>query len=539
MKPFDQFTYDDAAGLLKATVPSKGTRYFPLSTARRPDVAKDATEFYNGNHWQDSRGFIGQLPPSSIPFSASIIADIQAGFVSENVIQEVVETHTGGILGREPVWSFLKAETPLNKKATDDDRDLETGHSLTPWWNERKGLRDFQKTLTTLLCEGKVVRRLFLPRGLYPSGSRISASNLTAALEAIYFETHTADVAGVFTDPDTQQDIGIFLFEEKKPDGEVITNCAELSYLDKQKRTVCKVVKDKGAPETFGPYELGGRLLIYELSRRALITEQVQSNQRSVNLAHTMMIRNVNMAGSRERTVTNAKPPVDVAGVDLRKGERPTKLGTFKTGPGAVNYIQGWPFYSDEGDKVVGYTSPNVTISEPVSVDTFRNTISEEKEAIYSQCHQRHVLIVDKADTSGRAREVARREFERSLKESKTVVDAAGRWQLETGLRLAAQICSQVGKYAKLRADFNCIIDAGEPDPEKQKTVLLLRQPAGPLNEPLLSDETARNLIGVEDAAAELMKIRQEAKSPAAELPPPAPAPAVDGTNPVNSGAVN
>jgi hypothetical protein len=123
------------------------------------------------------------------------------------------------------------------------------------------------------------------------------------------------------------------------------------------------------------------------------------------------------------------------------------------------------------------------------------------------------VLIVDKADTSGRAREVARREFERSLKETKTVVDASGRWQLETALRLAAFVSGQTSRYRSLRADFNCLIDAGEPDPEKQKTVIELRK-AG-----LISAETARNWIGVEDAAAEAARIKNELPAEPAQEP--------------------
>jgi hypothetical protein len=532
MKPFDQFTYDDAAGLLKATVPVAGTRFFPLTNSRRPPTAIAATLFYSGDHWQNAKGFIGQLPPPSLPGASLILQDIRDGFVSENVVQEVVETHTGGILGREPVWSFLPADPTKDTAAIKTDKssfENVTGETLTPWWNERKALRDLQKAVTTLLCEGISIRRLFFPRGRIVDG-RVTAKDLAGALDFIYFETLTADVAGVFTDPDTQKDIGIFLFQEKKPDGEVIANCAELSFLDNSKRTVCKVVKDKGEPETFGPYELGGRLLIYQLDRRALITDQVQSNQRAINLAHTMMMRNVNMAGARERTVTNAQPPVNVVGVDVLSKKPATEPGTYKTGAGAVMFLMGFPI-RDEAGNIVGYTNPNVSVSDPVSVETFVATSDHYREAIYSQCHQRHVLIVDKADTSGRAREVARREFERSLKESKTVVDASGRWQLETALRLAAQVSNQVSRYAGLRADFNCLIDAGEPDPEKQKTAILLRAPGGAKNEPLISDETARNWIGVEDAAAEKAKIRQEAKDAPAELPPPAVAPPVAGTD--------
>jgi hypothetical protein len=518
-KPFTEFQYDDAAELLGPRLPATGTRTFPLpANRRRSPVALAATEFYNGNHWQDSLGFIGQLPPNSLPGAAFMLADIKAGFVSENVVQEVIETHVGGILGREPIWSFLPSEGEADR-ANKASFENVTGETLTPWWNERKALRDLQKAVTILLCESVSVRRLFFPR----KGVPLIASNLADALKSIYFETVTADTAGVFTDPDTQADIGIFLFEEKDAEGTVTSQCAELSFLDEDGNTACRVVRDKGDPTDYGPYQLGGRLLICQLDRRALITEQVQSNQRALNLAHTMMMRNVNMAGSRERTVTNAQPPIPSTG-KVSITSVATKVdgrfpGTFKTGAGAVNFVMGYPIHDEDGN-IKGYTNPNVNISDPVSVETFVATSDHYREAIYSQCHQRHVLIVDKADTSGRAREVARREFERSLKETKTIIDAAGRWQLETTLRLAAQVSNQVSRYAQLRADFNCLIDAGEPDPAKQQQVLEMRKPGGPRLQPLISDETARNWAGVEDAAAELAKIEQEAQQPPADPTP-------------------
>ena len=516
MKPFTEFTYDDAAALFKRVVTKDATQFFPVTDPRRPPVAQSATQFYLGDHWQNTKGFIGQLPPPTLPGAAQILADIKAGFVSENVIQEVTETHVGGILGREPTWSFLKSESPANQASVDPkNRDTETGDSLTPWWNKRKALTSLEDAATTLVLEGGVVRRLFIPRGLFPDGARVTAKDLSSALDLIYFQNHTTDIAGVFTDPDTQKDIGIYLFREESSDGEVQTECAELSFLNKAGDTVCRVVKSKGATEEFGPYQLGGHLLVYELRRRALITEQVQSNQRALNLAHTMMMRNVNMAGARERTITNAQVPVRTRRAPTI--DDPTKTvreaGTFEVGAGAVMFLMGHPIKNDNGE-IVGYTNPNVTISDPASVETFVATGDHYREAVYSQCHQRHVLIVDKADTSGRAREMARREFERSLKKTKVVVDASGRWQLETALRLAAQIVGKSARYLPLRADFNCLIDAGEPDPEKQKTVLELRKPGGPNAQPLIADETARAWIGVEDPAAELVKIQTEAGQP-------------------------
>jgi len=532
-KPFERFDYDDAANLIgsKVTLPRSGTRDFPLQlptileniirpempVQRRTLTALRATEFYNGNHWQGSSGFIGQLPPLGLERRIQILQDIKHGFVTENVIKEITRTHVGGILGREPVWSFLKAEgeTDRGNKASFENV---TGETLTRWWNDRKALTDLQKAARILVCEGRVIRRVFFPRARLTDKGIGSASNLADALSLIYFATHPADEGGVFTSPDTMRDIGIFLFDEVNDDNEVVAHCAQLSFLDGNGGTVSKVVKDNGEVEEAGPYRLGGRLLIYEMTRDALITEQIQSNQRALNLAHTMMMRNVNMAGSRERYISNAQPPISSKKIDT-EGKVTVTPGTLKTGAGASNLLTGLPIYSDDGTRIAGYTSPNVNIAEPSPIEVFKQTIAEEKTAIYAQAHQRHVLIVDKADTSGRAREVARREYERSLKETKTELDACGRWQLETTLWLAAQIVSQSSRYLGLRADFNCLIDAGDPDPEKQKAALLLRQPGGPKNQPLISDETARNWAGVEDAAAELARIEQESKLPEAELP--------------------
>lgn len=526
-KPFDRYDYDDARQLfgpqekvsnLPGYVQSIISGYGSTVKVRRSQTAIDATEYYSGNHWLGGRGFIGQMPPDSLQGAATIRAAIEAGFVSENVIKEVIKTHVGGILGREPTWSFLPREKGVKKP----EPDRETGETLTAWWNERKALVDFQKACRISLLEGMAVRRVFIPRGRVTDGT-IRVSNLSDALNYIYFETHTADRAGVFTDPDTQQDIGVYFFEERNEQGDVTASCAELSFLDADRNTVCKVVKDKGAPEEFGPYRLNGHLLVFQIDRDALITDQIQSSQRAINLAHTMMMRNVNMAGARERTVMNAQPPIEERRVHDSATEVTKTViqpGKFHTGAGAVMFLMGYPIYDDNGE-IKGYTNPNVTISDPVTPDAFTNTINAEKQAIYSGCHQRHVLIVDKADTSGRAREVARREFERSLKESKTVLDACGRWQLESSLYLAAQLIRQSERYLKLRADFNCLLDAGDPDPEKQKTAALLRQPGGVRQQPLISDETARNWAGVEDAAAELARIEKEGQQPPAEPTPP------------------
>jgi hypothetical protein len=500
MKDFKDYTYDDAAKL--------------FSTDRRTKTALNATEFKNGNHWQDGKGFLGEMPPVGHPSYSATKTMLEEFFVSVNVTGEVVENHGDGLLGREPIWSFL------SDNGTEKTKEAETTYApLTDWWNERERLSDLQKAVEILLCEGVAVKHIFFPRGFADAtGNKIGDSatvevpDLAKALELIYCETCTADVAGVFTDPDTQRQIGVYLFERGEESAK--EKWAELSFLNDAGETVVKrVSKGNTVPEET-TYKLGGRLLVYEMRRKALITEQVQSTQKALNLSYTMMMRNVNLAGARERTVGNAQKPKDKKKVADPNSPTGVKIieedGVYVTGGGAVNFLLGWPLYGENG-KIVGYTNPNVTITDPVPVDTFKDTNGEMYAAIYGQCQQRHILISGDATVSGRSREQARKEYESSLKKTSAPVDAAGRWELETVLRLAAQLSNQSEKYLRLRADFSCIIDIGKPDAQERSSVMEMRQPGGVNNQPLISDETARGWCGVDDNEAEVKRIEAEA----------------------------
>jgi hypothetical protein len=520
-KPFQEYKYDDARSLFSQVPQLPGLAGQLVSqgaTPRRPPSAVAATLFHQGDHWQNTAGFIGQLPVSGYPGAATITADIKARFESENVIKEVIETHIGGLLGREPLWSFLKEEGTPGQKTK--EKDEITGETLTPWWNEREALNDLQKSAETVLLEGIAVKRVFIPKGLVPDGVIPKLPDINRALDYIFFETKTADVAGVFIDPDTQKKIGVYLFEEKDANGDVTANCAELSFLNEKNETICRVVRDKGKDSEDIIYQLGGRLLVFEMQRPPLITEQVQSNQKALNLAHTMMTRNVNMAGSRERSVTNAQPPRRPVRVQSKSNPREiteTVPGDYETGAGAVMFLMGYPIRNEKGD-IIGYTNPGVHVTDPAQVDVFVHTRDMKYAAILGQCHQRHVLIQGDATASGVSRKQAEKEWQRSLKDTKTVVDAAGRWQLEVTLRLAAQLVGQTPAYLNLRADFNCLLDVGEPEPDDIRVVMEMRKPGGPNNTPLISDETARNKVGIDDAAAELERI--EAEAPAEPITP-------------------
>ena len=510
--------------LSNITSPDKASRLF--QNRRSPDAIK-ADKFNRGDHFQDFDGWIGAKPFQGTDGYAAIRLQIERAFVSENVIAEVIDRHRSGILGREPLWGFLPSEMagPTVEKrrklfsklfnlvrttlaqSTSGDKDKlaqEADDALTVWWNHRKPRNILKEALTTVLLEQRAVLRFFFPAGLRDNEGRILLRpDLTSAANIPRLEMLTSDKAGVFLDENTLQEFGLYLY--KRSDD---TKVAELTFVENG-QTILKVLVDGKEPQTFA-FDLGGRLLMYELSRPALITPQVMSNQRALNLALTMMMRNVNLAGSLERTILNAERPKErrrIKDLSAPDGFRDEWVDSDKywEGPGATMALTGLLIRNDKGE-IIGRANPNISFRDPVAIDTFTGTRDQFYACILGQCQQRHALISGDAVASGKSRSEARGEYRTSLADSKDPVDDAGRWLLETELRLAAQLCGRSRDFLPLRADFNAIIEDGPIDPTERQ------ENRADVQDGLMSKETAMSRNGIEDTDAELDRIAQEPK---------------------------
>lgn len=507
---------------------------------RRTAQAEINRLFADGDHWQAAKGYIGAKPLLGVQGYYQTLLQIKDGFVSENIIGEIVDRHIPGILGREPLWgaipqetfkarprprqrlfrrafSFVFGDARETKPAESDMLNLaqEADDCLTDWWDEKRPRSVLKEAERTCLLEEFSTLRVYIPDGLVDKSKPIpKLASLSEALALIHVEALTSDKAGVFTDSETQLRLGIFT---SKRDGE---EYAELTYLADTGETTLRQVTEREAGDPIY-LNLGGRLLLYDLRRPPLITAQVCSNQRSLNLADTMMMRNVNLAGSLERTVLNAERPKKRTRVadptapgGYREKEEPAD---YEVGPGATMFLSGLLIRDDQTGKIIGRANPNISFRDPVSVDTFVKTRDHYYAAMLGQCQQRHALISGDATASGRSREQARAEFEGSLKLTKESLDDAGRWLLETVLRLAAQLCARTNEFAPLRIDFNSLIDTGPLSSEERA------QNRADVQQKLLSAESAMSRAGVEDTDAELTRIGDEAKERAKTTPPPPP----------------
>jgi hypothetical protein len=513
------------------------------SVKRRSDGAIANTHFYEGNHWQSGNGWIGAKPLDRF---SQTLRQIEEGFVSENVIKEVVDRHVGGILGREPLWGFVPQQTVsrfaetrrkrfsklfgfifgnasetrvLGAKVLDKFAQ-EADEALTVWWDQAQPRKKLKEALARCLNEDKVLLRFFVPRGLYKNKLIPVQKSLTDALSLLHIDVISSDKGGVFIDNETQKPFALYVYQVDQ------SKCVELSYVNEFGETILQVLSDKPelAVEPIA-YNMQGRLWMYEVNRAALITEQIRSAQKSLNLTLTMLMRNVNLAGNLERVIMNAERPkqkIRVQDSTQVTGYREETIDSdWLTGPGVSNVLSGLLIRDDEG-KIIGRANPNISYRDPVKIDTFVGTRGQLRECIVGQAQQLHVMISGDSTVSGRSREQARAEYRSSLQDSKEAVDDAGRFITEAPLRIAAQFCNRVNDFAGLRCDFDSRIEDG-PVSSEERSANREDVKAG-----LLSKESAMSKNGTEDTDAEKARIAEDkAEAPAPVIPPPQP-------NPVN-----
>lgn len=469
--------------------------------------------FYDGDHWQGGDGWAGPRPLLTDADAVAVLAEIARAFISANKVAETVRRHASAVLGKEPAWSFAPVRALADGEQPNADEQAridEAEAALTALWDVR-GLHTLLHEATRMvLWAGRAPLRLYVPQSEVGKDGRIPVADLATSVRRIYLDIPQPHQAGVTTDARTRQQAGVYMCEDTDADGKPI-NRTELVFLDAAGRTVLRVFEQDPAE----PIDLGGRLTIYQMEQDALITEPVRQQQRLLNLAKTMMGRNVVLGGFLERIILNAQLPD----------------GALRVGAGTTNALMGAPIYDDAGN-VTGYTNPSVIYRDPVPVTTFEDTERSAYRSILEETNQLHALISGDATASGESRKQARADFEDSVAPTTAQAERAIRWLLETTLALGAAFAGQVGRYADLRAVVTCRVNSGPISGDEQNQARLN------LDAGLLSTEGAMARIGVDDTDAE--KARIEADRAAAQARAPQTAPTQpQGDTPQQQGGVN
>lgn len=511
------------------------------------DTAAQARAFYDGDHWQDGDGWIGARPPVGSAQANTAMALIQAAFVSENVIKEVVERHKSGILGREPRWSFVPTralQQDEKPNPSEQERIDEIEAALTLWWDKRQPHKVLQDALVTVLLGSRAPIRVFVPADLRAPDSTIQAADINEALNMVFVDTPDPLAAATLIDNNSRDEIGAYLytlypessFIGVTPSGAGV-NVAELSYLNDDGSTALRIIDSNSVVEEANPpLVLNRHITQRDLVREPMISAQIMQLQKAINLTLTQMLRNVNLAGSLERIMVNLMPPgqtVDAAGKpwinNVSTGQKTFIPANMPIGAGMSAFLTGQEI-RDKDNNVTGYANGSINYHDPAPVETFVNTRDLLYASMLGQVAQIHALISKDATASGDSRQQARAEFESSLFDSSAPLSDIGRWLLETVAALGAIFARQPDRYVDLRCEFQPIPDTGPLTSDERAEIV------NEFTKGIFSHETTLSRLDSDDVDAELSRIDSEdtnakasAFGPLANVAPKVPA---DPNNP-------
>lgn len=457
------------------------------------DDYKSNVKFLNGDHWQGGDGWAGALPGDSQK-KQEAVKKIKELFTSQNVMKEVARRHKSAVIGKEPSWSIdLKRALGDEESPKDSEQEAmdEIEAAISEWWKDQEVHEVLEEWLMALLKSARAVLRIYVPsQYLSDNGTIETGGDLSEQLKKIRIEVVDPDKGAVVENKEQGSKAGILSFKDDE-DNEIY----EISYLDEDELTVIKNLSDETDPEGVN---LGGHLSIYEGQRDLFLTEQVRQQNKLVNKAFTMMSNNVD-SGFLERVFLNAQAPGEWK-EDDETGEETFVPAPYKAGPGTTNFIN--PIITeDEDGKTQALGNANVKFREPVTNESFAEAKEEAYRAILEEVQQKHALITGDATASGESRIQALEDFIKDVRDTKSTIDKAGVWLIETIMYLAGDFSNNNSYPEEYKATFNCRIDPGNIPAELRDKII--KQ----YNEGLLSRETAMAMLGVDDIESELSKI--------------------------------
>lgn len=505
--PFENYTLDLARQIVGS---------------RQSTINSTALSFYNGDHWQGSNGWIGpRINQNDRRFQETMQA-IERTFISRNAIGEFVDRHVSGVLARELHWSLtvnkpippVKDENPITGEeievpgepaAQDQALIEEAQEALVEWWNNRNVLETLKHALAGLLNIRRAPLRFSVPPGLRDAeGNLPRVADLKAALDYLYLDHMGFDditleqvqpTATVWVNSNTRKPVGVFVYMETQQEER-----AEISYVNEAGNTVLRIIGRNGDIGQALEAPLGGRILMYEMTRKALTTPAIMSQQRSLNKTYTMKDRNDTQGGYLERYLINVKWPMREER-DPTTGETKLVPDTMYSGPGTINSLQGVEYQDEAG--VTHVMSPDVLFRDPVPATTFIDSGGDTYVNMLKEVNQLHYAEKDLA-VSGESRRQSRASYTKDLQSSGNVIEACVRWIIETALAQAAYFMGSPGRYEGLRAYVQTIIDAGPVSPDD------MRVAAEMLDRGVWDWELTASATGVDDVDALKKRLQKE-----------------------------
>lgn len=481
---------------MQKEIPYSNLSSIHINTENDSDVLsleskRENFNFYFGRTWQY---WIGITPEQN---DLDGYSRLKKAFQQANKVRECVQRLKRTLIGYKPSWNVEDAQGRVLVGTS-----MDTFNSLISRWldlqyrrvtsRETRHMNPLHKATRDMVVCGEGYLRLWQPQRYANSNNPI----YRVALHSPDFDAieYKYDNDGLLEQIEYTYDSGTAFFTETQRVN-YQTGLTEFTYTNEKGDSV---FDEKGYPIDFA-VNLAGNYTIQKISGQYLITESVKRLQNQLNYVLTLMSRNLEYAGFRERVMLNAQPPGQWTTNRIGQQEFiPSE--NYNIGAGRTSYLQGYPIYDDAGN-ITGYSNPSAVYSEPIDSSNFIETVSFIIRLIYEECGQGHILGNDQ-QISGISRQQMRVDFQSALLDYKNNVEQG----IAATLEVAAMLMG-VGFPTDVNIVVNLNLNEADPAADRLNGIIQA------FNSGLFSRQTAMHKIGIKDPRAEISLIDKESEA--------------------------
>src|SRR5690606_13850322 len=99
--------------------------------------------FYTGDHWQESKGWVGPMIPSGTEPYSDFITNLEKSFIFYNSCGEVTDRNKDAVLSKSPQWgaALVRAlDEGEDRTESENAQILLVDELLTTWFDSRSGV---------------------------------------------------------------------------------------------------------------------------------------------------------------------------------------------------------------------------------------------------------------------------------------------------------------------------------------------------------------------------------------------------------------
>jgi len=476
--------------------------------------------YLEDDHWQGGNAAL--LPMAEGGHSGSIVTAFERRFVFRNIIKEMVARVSGAFYGKTPNWRL----TTDSGEDVSGDGSTEIAKALNNFWTRQKAAQACSEAFETRLVFGRGGLRIFVPakyreivqiegaeEDTVQEAGFVAFKSIPEAIEAMRIEYIPPAQGRLLEDGGELISLVKYAVRKDWTTTEMV-NVIETSFIDDKGDTYIDVVVEN---ETSGsledhklssPLPLGENTTFSEFQGKPYVTKSMWRCNQLVNLALTCAGFNLVDNGFGEMVLTN---------VDLETETIPNPDGSgtievpkrIRRGGGVSQNFLGL----EEHDEQTGTSrrgTPGVTFKEPSAITPFNDGYDLGYTATLAEGNQLHAKISGDATASGESRVQAVADFIRRISPYKPEVDEMGSWVMTTVLKFAATLAGQTSDVSVV---YDSRIHVAELTAEERRIVSEMREKG------IISRETERVLLGVDDPELEGEMILDEQKVPPTEIP--------------------